>query len=426
MSHLTLEERIIIETMLNENQSLKSIARKLERSTSTISREIKVHTVIIPRKTMNNCKNQYGCVHRHVCSDTCRRKCKDCARCIHHCPDYIPNTCERLLVPPYVCNGCSVQRCRLERKYYKASSAQRAYKAVLADCRKGFNVTEEQLEMIDKKVSPLLKQGLSPYHVAQTIKHDIPVSESTIYRMVSSTKLDARNIDLINKVKRKERRHTSSFRHNADGHEKDGHRYEDFLIFQQEHDYPVVEMDCVEGCKEDRAVLLTLHFVNSHMQIAIILNEHTSENVVAALDKMEIMLGTDLFSQVCPLILTDNGHEFLRREELERSCLFPGVQRTIVFYCEPNRSDEKGHCEKNHTHIRYVIPKGYSMEPYSQADISLMMNHINSYYRKSLMGKTPYEVAMQMFPEDFFLLLGLEIIPPEQVFLKPALLLKSS
>mgnify|MGYP004529110261 CR=1 FL=1 len=425
MNHLTYEERTMIEVMLSENHSLKAISRKLGRSPSTISREIKSHSTIIPRKTSNTCKNQYGCKNRHVCSSACRLKCRDCAKCIKYCSEYIPDICDKLIGSPYVCNGCSQTNCRRERKYYKAKSAQQGYESVLKDSRSGFNVTQEQLELIDQKISPLLKKGLSPYHVAQTIKYDIPISESTIYRMVNSMQLDARNIDLINKVKRKERNYKTPSRIIADSTQKEGHRYEDFLSFQSEHDYPVVEMDCVEGRRDDKAVLLTLHFVNSHMQLAFILDEHTSDNVVSALDKMETALGTDLFMLVCPLILTDNGHEFLKREEMERSCLNPGIQRTIVFYCEPNRSDEKGHSEKNHTHIRYVIPKGYSMEPYSQVDISLMMNHINSYYRKSLMGKTPYEVAMQMYPEDFFILLGLELIPPEHVLLKPSLLLHS-
>lgn len=423
MSHLTYDERMEIQNMLNNNQSIKSIARKLGRPTSTISREIKHRLSVIPRKTANTCKNAIGCIHMHVCSEQCQRKCKDCARCIKHCPDYESDTCELLLNPPYVCNGCTQQRCKRERKYYKALVAENTYKTVLHDCRSGFSISDEQLLAIDTIVSPLIKQGLSPYHVAQTIKHDVPVSESTIYRLVNSTKMDARNIDLINKVKRKQRHYNyRKMKKELDCRMKDEHRYEDFLTFQKIHDYPVVELDCVEGSKDDNAVLMTLHFVNCHMQLAFILNEHSSEAVINCLDMIEETLGTDLFMQMFPLILTDNGHEFLKREEMERSFLVPGLNRTIIFYCEPNRSDEKGHCEKNHTHIRYVIPKGTSLEPFTQSDISLMMNHINSYYRKSLFGQTPYAVAKNMFPEDFFIFLGLEEIPPEEVILKPSLL----
>lgn len=105
---------------------------------------------------------------------------------------------------------------------------------------------------------------------------------------------------------------------------------------------------------------------------------------------------------------------------MERSIY--GGTRSKIFFCEPNRSDEKGHCENNHKYIRYVIPKGTSLESYSQKDISLMMDHINSYKRKSLFGKCPYEAARTILPEDFFLLLGLEQIPPERVILQPRLL----
>lgn len=427
MSHLTYEERIRIETLLNENRSIKSIAKVLERPASTISREIKRHITIVPRKTTNDCKNQYGCSIRHLCSGSCNLKCRLCARCIKYCKNYEPDICDGIVNAPYVCNACSVDRCLREKHYYKAKVAQETYSSLLVDTRSGFNITVEELQKIDNTISPLIKQGLSPYHIAQTIKNELPYSESTIYRLVSSAKISARDIDLINKVKRKPRNKPNyrKMKQEFEAISKKGHRYSDFLAFQLENDFPVVQMDCVEGSKDDSAVLLTLHFVNSHMQLAIIMDNHDANHVVAALDKLETTLGTNLFSVVFPLILTDNGPEFLKREEMERSCLEQGRKRTIIFYCEPNRSDEKGQCEKNHTHIRYVIPKGHSMEPFTQADISLMMNHINSYYRRSLMGKSPYEVAMSMLPEDFFLLLGLEIIPPEKIILKPSLLKNS-
>ncbi len=74
--------------------------------------------------------------------------------------------------------------------------------------------------------------------------------------------------------------------------------------------------------------------------------------------------------------------------------------------------------------IRYVIPKGTSLEPYVQADISLMMNHINSYKRKALYGKSAFDLVKAVFPEGFFVLLGLEEIPPEKIVLRPSLLAK--
>lgn len=71
-----------------------------------------------------------------------------------------------------------------------------------------------------------------------------------------------------------------------------------------------VEMDCVEGLKSDKAVFLTLYFPDTHIQLALVLDEHTSDQVVKALDKIEESLGTELFRSMFPIILTDNGHEF--------------------------------------------------------------------------------------------------------------------
>ena len=75
--------------------------------------------------------------------------------------------------------------------------------------------------------------------------------------------------------------------------------------------------------------------------------------------------------------------------------------------------------------IRYVIPKGSSLEPYTQADITLMMNHINSYKRKALFGKSALDLAKSVLPNDFFILLGIEEKPPEEIILRPALIDKS-
>lgn len=130
-----------------------------------------------------------------------------------------------------------------------------------------------------------------------------------------------------------------------------------------------------------------------------------------------------MFREVFPVILTDNGHEFADIKGMERSV--SGGRRTKVFFCEPNRSDQKAHCENNHKYIRYVIPKGTSLEPFMQTDITLMMNHVNSYCRKKLHGKCPYDVAMNVLPEDFFGFLGLEKVPPEEVNLTPELLIRS-
>ena len=312
----------------------------------------------------------------------------------------------------------------MERYRYKTKTAESRYRELLVERRSGFDVTLGELEHINSLVSPRLKNGQSPYHIKQTLQDELPVSESTLRRMIDSCELDARNIDLRNKVKRKQWNHRNL--HNETGMKmsKPGHLYKDYLAYIAENDCSIVEMDCVEGKQDENATLLTLHFKDFKMQLAFIMDQHTAENVVTVLDMLEETLETELFRMMFPVILTDNGHEFSDILAMERSIY--GGQRTKVFFCEPNRSDEKGHCENNHKYIRYIIPKGTSLEPYSQRDISLMMNHVNSLKRKSLFGRSPYEAAMNVLPEDFFTLLGLEQIPPEQLILHPKLLKKDA
>lgn len=423
--HLTFEQRCEIEALILQKRSIRSIARELEKSPSTILREINNH-MFIETPTLNDCANRSYCLKRNICGSlTCKRLCKDCSRCKRHCTEYVQKQCpQREKEYLNLCNACKRSRksCNYERHTYKASVAQKQYQTTLTESRNGFDLTCEELNKINEIVSPRIKQGQSVYHILETASNELTVSESTIRRLITNCELDARNIDLRTQVKRKQRSSGRRMTSELTAKAKMGHLYKDFQAYIEQNEVNVVEMDCVEGKKEDSCVLLTLHFPLLHMQLAFIMEEHTSACVVSTLDKIEQALGSELFSQIFEVIVTDNGHEFMDIPSMERSC-FSG-QRTKIFFCEPNRSDQKGSCENNHKLIRYVIPKGTSMDEYTQFDISLMMNHINSYKRKSLYGKTPFEVAKQLLPEDFFILLGLEAIPAENVLLTPSLLKK--
>ncbi len=419
-TRLLLEDRCTIETLLNEGKSIRYIASCLGKSPSTVLREIQNHTQVKkPKKT--NCINRKDCSLMHVCgSKSCNKQCKYCIRCKEYCSDYIEGFCDKLSESPYLCNHCNKKGlCNYEQKIYKASIADREYRDVLINRRAGFDLTNGELTDINELVSPLIKKGLSVYHVKQTLGSELRVSESTLRRLIAGCELDARNIDLREQVKRKPRKKQRKPNERISP-EKDGHKYQDYLEFMKHNDANVVQMDCVEGKQEENATLLTLHFPTFHMQLAFIMDAHTSACVIQTLDKVEEAIGPKLFSQIFSVILTDNGHEFMDIQSMERSLY--GGNRTKIFFCEPNRSDEKGSCENNHKLIRYVIPKGSSLESYNQSDISLMMNHINSYKRKTLYGKSPYDVAMQILPEDFFIFLGLEAIPSDQILLHKSLL----
>lgn len=420
-SRITYEERCTIETLLNEHCSIRYIASKLGKSVATVSREIKRHSVIT-HAVGNDCSNKKFCHQKSVCGNsTCNRSCKTCPRCKNYCQNYAQFFCDTIQAPPYVCNGCSKHAyCHLEKRNYHAKEADKEYRETLINRRNGFDLSLEQIISINEMVSPMLKNGLSPYHIKNVLGEKLPISEATLRRMINNCELDARNIDLREQTKRKPRKHNNTVHYERNVALKEGHRYADYLKYMEIHDLPAIQMDCVEGRQGENATLLTLHFPQFHMQLAFIMDEHTSSQVVSTLDKIESALGKELFSSIFETILTDNGHEFLDIEGMEKSIY--GGKRTTIFFCEPNRSDQKGSCENSHKLIRYIIPKGSSLEPFFQSDITLMMNHINSYSRKALYGKSPYELATKILPEDFFSLLGLEMIKAEEIILKPSLL----
>lgn len=419
--HLTYEDRLCIEEMLNEHRSIREIARVLNKSPSTIQREIKNHIKSSTTKD-NDCIFSRDCTERHVCGrKDCKRLCKYCKQCKSKCPNYTKKCCQIKIDNHNLCNGCSHRKymCSYDRKEYVAKLSHRQYRQTLTDSRSGFDLTAGELIKINDIVSPRVKQGQSIYHILQSSDVALGISASTLYRLIDMSELDARNIDLRNRVKiakRKPRR----MKDETLAKLKVGHLYSDYLEYCQHNDFMLVEMDCVEGSRDSQCVLLTLHFPLLHFQLAFILAEHTSEAVVGVFDMLETMLGTDLFNSVFQVILTDNGHEFMNVEGMEQSVL-EARKRTTVFYCEPNRSDQKGACENNHKHIRYVIPKGTNFDNLNQFHINKMMNHINSYRRKSLCGKSPYDIAKTMLPNDFFELLGIEHIEDKDIILDPSL-----
>lgn len=124
------------------------------------------------------------------------------------------------------------------------------------------------------------------------------------------------------------------------------------------------------------------------------------------------------FSDTFPVILTDNGGEFARINDIE----IDYNSQSQLFFCDPNRSDQKGRIEKNHTLIRDILPKGTFFDNLSQEDINLVCSHVNSIKRASLNGKTAYELFTFTYGKEIAQLLGIQEIPATEVIQSPKLL----
>ena len=429
--HLTLEDRVIIETGLNAGSSMRSIALELGKDPSTISKEVKKRRTHLERNTFNDSFNQCAllkeCHRKNVCDSgalTCqRRECRRCSRCNSMCPDFVRRDyhCPKLDRAPFVCNACSRKSgCRLQKAYYRAAKANSDYRSELVGSRRGLNISEEDLIRLDGIVSPLIRQGQTPYMILKA-HPEINLCEKTIYNYIDSGALSVKNIDLPKKVVYKIRKSKQSEVESTNQEIYEGRTYRDFEDFiKRNPDTRVTEMDTVIGCEGSRKVLLTFHFNPIEFMMAYIMDSKEAIHVKEVFDAVETAVGDTVFNRAFPLILTDRGGEFQRPSELEVDS--DGVIRTSIYYCDPMCSWQKPHCEKNHEYIRRICPKGSSFDALSQEDVVLMMSHINSAPRESLGGRTPLEMAQLILPKEILDLFGLKQIASDDVILTPKLL----
>lgn len=427
--HLTLELRNRIELGLNKGHSFKAIASNIEKDCTTVSKEIRNHRVF--EKTggygrhFNDCAHRLDCSQRDVCfncSRSARSKCSACAECLTVCPLYRKETCSLLSKPPYVCNGCSNRHfCTLEKAVYKALAAQKEYELVRSESRSGFNITEQELEELNRIVSPLILNGQSIHHICSSNPGLIRHCEKTIYNYADAGLLTAKNIDMPRKVRFKIRK-KKSVPLKVDKACRIGRSFEDFKAFMAAHpEFPLTELDTVEGIKGG-ACLLTIHAVLPKLQLAYKRASNNAASVADVINWIYDLIGHDSFCRIFPVLLCDNGSEFSDPVSLEFNGA--GIRRCHVFYCHPSAPHEKGACENNHEFIRKIIPKGKDFSSYSLVQIERMMSHINSYGRPDLGDRSPYEVFSFLYGEEILRKLHVSRIDRNRIVLKPSLLRK--
>ena len=387
-THLSKEDRKIIYESLVENKSCKEIAKLIDKDERTISKEIK--------KRRNRVSNG------------------------HYNSRPIPE-CKTLTRFPYVCNGCPKRaHCRQEYKYkYDPDLAQDNYKIILSSSREGIDMSLEDKIMFDTILKNGIDNGQSPYHIIKSNQEHIKCSLRTAYRMIDKQQTIVQNIDLRRKVKLKPRKHYKI--KNVDNKVRIGRTYADFIKFYADNpSIGLVEIDTVEGKKEGKEkCLLTIHFTTTHFMLAFILEEKSKENVGKIFKQLQHLLGKELYSKLFKIILTDRGIEFVDVDKIE--IYDNGEKVAHVFFCDSYSSYQKGAIEENHTLIRYIIPKGTSMNDYSQEKIELMLSHINSYERKSI-STTPYVLMSNLYGKELLKKIRINCIDPNNVTLKPDLL----
>ena len=372
--HLTLSDRNDIQLGLERCETFKAIGQLILKDPTTVSKEVKRN-----RQARDSTSNNLPC--------------------------------PLLDKAPFVCNGCPKRRqnCGFKKIFYLAKQAQKQYEQTLVESREGTPLNSKTFWDMDKVISDGGKKGQHIYHILKT--HNLDVSSSTVYRHIRKGYLSIAPIDLARAVKFKERR--KSKLPSIPKEAKKGRSYEDFqnYLSLNQLDY-WLEMDTVMG-RMGGKVLLTFNLSFCNFIFARLLDNKTALEVTKHLyDIKNTLYQADKdFFQLFPVILTDNGGEFARVDDIEMDVR----GESKLFFCDPNRSDQKGRIEKNHTLIRDILPKGTSFDNLTQEDINLVCSHVNSVKRAALNGKSAYELFAFTYGEEIPKLLGISKIPAEDV-----------
>lgn len=384
--HLTLDDRIEIQECLNKGMTFKQIGQRVGKDPTTISKEVKLHGKIYENNFVRT---------------------NDC--------------CPKLMKAPFVCNGCphrNHSNCKYPRKRYRAQDAQNEYEILLKESREGIPLSKEAFYETEKIISSAVKSGQHIYHAIQA--NNLTVSKSTVYRHIESGYYRITKMDLPRAVKFKPRKEKRG--EYVPKGVKINRSFDDFLLYMEENPQTnYVEMDTLIG-KPGGKVIVTFHFVNVDFMFGLLAENKTSAAVSEQISllKKRFEDSSCKFSDIFPVILTDNGGEFSNVSTIENN---PNEQTlTRLYFCDPNAPYQKPHIENNHTLFRAIVPSGHSFDDLTQDKVNRIFSHINAVKRKQFNGKSSYELFTFTYSAELANILGISKIEPTHVIQNTKLL----
>lgn len=386
---LSVENRMLIEQLLRLNYLLKDIAYFVDSTSSTVSREIK---------------------NRRITSKG----------------DF--KECDKIKRFPYVCNGCELKsRCRKKKYYYNYIKAQNNYNYLLEKSRIGIDMSIDEIDYWNDYFKDKIKNKNQPItHLFNNIKNEFPKSIQTFYTYIHKGYFSSINDEMLPRAysykprKRTDEKPVIRF----DNIIRTGRTLKEMNTYIETHpNTNIVEMDTVIGKFEDKKCIMTLYFRTTKLMLMFLIDKYKPRSVSNVFKKLRKELGSKVFSKLFEIVLTDNGWEFSKPEDIEVDSLTREKQIN-VFYCEPYSSWQKGGIERNHEFIRYIIPKGITFDKLSNENIIDMMNNINNVSRKSLNYETPYILFKNKYGNDITKKLHLSHINKDEVNLSYKILIK--
>jgi len=323
--HLSLSERGVIFALLHENRSTRYIAKQLKRSPSTVCREIRRGTAA----QLRTGRIPYQ--------------------------SYFPDTGQAVYEKHRV-------NSRKTGKQYLASKFLRF----------------AETKILSDKWSPDAVVGYCRSHPQW--QQEVLVSTKTLYHYIDRCRLDARNIDLYLKVRRKTNHRRSRTNKRILGQSIEL-RPEEILTRQE---FGHWEIDTVVGRRSGDEALLTLTERKTRQELLFRVANKDSESVQTVMKELQERIGAS-FARIFRSITADNGSEFADLSTL----LAPW--NCQVYFSHPYSSWERGTNERHNGLIRRFIPKTKDIRNASDALVRKTQDWCNHLPRKILGYKTPQE-----------------------------------
>lgn len=374
---LDYEDRMIIQACLINGNNLTKIARRLNVSKSTISRELQRNIRIVsgngPCKSVNK----------------------------------LP-----------VCNTCSKKGyCSRMKRYYDYKFAQE-----LSDKRKVDSRSQPKLDSnLIRLIDPIVQEGVN---LGQSLHH-IYISDSqiqkiccerTVRRLVYRGNLSTKSHELRHYVRyKREYKKTKQELCLRDIRVLINRTFKDFTAVKSANKrLNIVQYDSIIGKRDDQNSILTINFPKYNFQFGLLIKKGSAISVNWQIEHMLDKLSKEKIEEIFPLNLCDNGTEFTSFFSIES---FARKKQALIrtFYTSPYKSTDKAECERNHELVRYILPKGKSLNNITQNTLNDVFSNINSYVRKSKGNQTPYDLVKKEFGKDFLDVIGIRRIPNKKV-----------
>lgn len=146
------------------------------------------------------------------------------------------------------------------------------------------------------------------------------------------------------------------------------------------------EMDTVYGGRgKSLDCLLVLTERKTRYEEIYHMKSRTQNEVIRVLNDLERKHGFIGFFKRYRTITCDNGSEFLNMDDIENSVIENNKKRTMLYFCHPFCSSERGSNENQNKLIRRWIPKGDDISLYIE-QIPYIQDWINNYPRQMFGG----------------------------------------